>query len=292
MKSVSSRPRSKSHPVFPTLPADIVAGRRIPAAIAWVTLILILTLAPAGVSRAAIATFENLPLPPESYWNGSDGSGGFRSGGASFKTNYYYDAEWDAEWWDGFVYSNRTDNHTSGLAGQYSAVAGSGQGKSKTYAVGYVGWQEPPTLTLSTPQILQGLYVTNNTYTYYDMLQGGTFSKRFGGPTGTDPDWFMLSITGRDTAGNTTGKVDFYLADFQFEDDSQDYIVNSWQFVDLTPLGEVKSLQFTLTSSDMDPDYGMNTPGYFCLDTIVPEPATVLFLGLGTLFALHRRGRR
>jgi hypothetical protein len=51
-------------------------------------------------------------------------------------------------------------------------------------------------------------------------------------------------------------------------------------------------LQFALASSDTDPDYGMNTPGYFCLDTVVPEPATVLLLGLGTLFAVRHRGRR
>ncbi len=290
MKSVSSRPRCESHPVFPTLPADIVVSRRTPAAMAWI--ILIVALVPVGVSRAALATFEDLPLPPESYWNGADGSGGFHSGGASLKNNHYYDAEADVEWWDGFVYSNRTDTSAQGAAGQYNAITGSGQGKSKTYAVGYIGWKEPPTLTLSTPQILQGLYVTNDNYTYYDMRNGGLFSKQFGGSTRKDDDWLKLSITGLDTTGNVSGTVDFYLADFRFEDNQQDYLVNAWEFVDLTSLGAVKTLQFALTSSDMDPEYGMNTPGYFALDTVVPEPATVLLLGLGTLFALRHRGRR
>jgi hypothetical protein len=36
-------------------------------------------------------------------------------------------------------------------------------------------------------------------------------------------------------------------------------------------------------------DYGMKTPGYFALDTVVPEPATLLLLGCGALCAGCRR---
>ncbi len=246
-----------------------------------------LFLALAGAAEAAIVTFEDLTLPPESYWNGADGSGGFRSGGAFFENRYtVYDS---AGLWDGFAYSNRTDTEIPGIEGQYNAIPGSGQGDSQTYGIAFVGWEKPPTFRLSTPQELRGLYVTNNNYTYYDLIHGSGLSKPFGGETGNDPDWLKLSITGKDTEKNVTGTVDFYLADFRFADNSQDYIVDSWKFVDLTSLGEVATLQFTLDSSDTG-DWGMNTPAYFCIDTVVPEPATILLLGLGALFAV--RGRK
>ena len=54
----------------------------------------------------------------------------------------------------------------------------------------------------------------------------------------------------------------FFLADFRFDDDSEDYVVNKWEFVDLTDLGIVKRLEFELSSSDA------GTPLYFCLDNL------------------------
>jgi hypothetical protein len=61
--------------------------------------------------------------------------------------------------------------------------------------------------------------------------------------------------------------VDFYLADYRFTDNSEDYIVDEWTWVDLSSLGAVDSLSFTLTSSDVG-QFGMNTPAYFCMDNV------------------------
>jgi len=231
---------------------------------------LIAALTIISTANADITTFEDLSLPPESYWNGSDESGGFTSGSAYFNNNY--NSAWGS--WDGFSYSNITDTTTAGTAAQYNAITGAGQGNSANYAIGYVGWASLPTITLDTADVVEGLYVTNNNYVCYSMLDGDAFSKKFGGDSGNDPDWFMLTITGKDVDGLVTGTVDFYLADYRFADNSADYIVNTWQYVDLTSLGAVKSLEFSLSSSDVG-DWGMNTPAYFALDTLIHDSAFV-----------------
>ena len=173
------------------------------------------------IPQSPIATFDDLVLPPESYWNGSDGSGGFTSGDIHFKN--HYNADWGS--WDGFAYSNRTDPNLTDWQAQYNAIPGGGQDGSANYGVAFVGWETLPTLTLATPQVLSGLYVTNDSYAYYDMLNGSGFSKKFGGSTGNDADWLKLTITGIDAAGQLTGTVDFYLADFRFADNTKDYIL-------------------------------------------------------------------
>jgi hypothetical protein len=219
-------------------------------------------------ANAVTATFDDLNLSPESYWNGSDESGGFNSGGIYFSNNY--DPNWAS--WDGFAYSNITDTTTSGYIAQYNAIPGTGQDDSTNYAICFVGWSSLPAMTLEKSGIVDGLYVTNSNYAYYSMLNGDMFAKKFGGNTGSDRDWFMLTITGRDAKGVTTGTVDFYLADYRFEDNNNDYIVDTWRYIDLTSLGAVKTIEFVLSSSDAG-DWGMNTPSLFALDTIMYTPA-------------------
>jgi len=256
----------------------------------YVSLILVLMMG--GVSMAAIATFDDLSLSAESCWNGSDGSGGFTSGSAYFINNY--NAAYMS--WDGFAYSNITDTTSTGWTAQYNAITGGGEGGSANYAVGYdplaSGFgTEPPTVNFNTAGIVEGLYITNNNYAYYSMLNGDAYAKKFGGISGDEADWFLLTITGKDAAGAVTDSVEFYLADYRFADNSQDYIVDTWEYVNLTGLGAVKSLEFGLSSSDVG-SYGMNTPAYFALDTIVPEPGTLVLLALGGLLLRRKASNK
>ena len=237
-------------------------------------LVAVLLLGVCGLVKAEqITGFEDLALEKGSYWNGSDSSGGFASGSAWFSNNY--DTTYGS--WDGFAYSNISDAATQGWAGQYNAITGSGQGGSDNYAVGYVGWVTPPTMTLDEPMIVSGLYVTNNNYAYYTMLNGGMFGTE---PFGDD-DWFLLTITGKDATGAVTGTVNFYLAE------GTD-IVNDWEYVNLASLGVVKSVEFGLSSSDTG-SFGMNTPAYFVIDTVIPEPATILLFGFGAMIVARRK---
>lgn len=203
---------------------------------------------------AETAGLEDLDVPQEGYWNGSDGSGGFQSDGAFFENNYNL----DFDSWDGFAYSNLTDTEASGFSAQYNAIAGSGAEGTETYAIGYVSSfaASPPTITLEEAQEVEGAYFTNNNYAYYSMKEGDQFAKKF-----TEDDWFELTITGLDEEENETGQVKFRLADGT-------NIIDSWQWVDLAELGTVKQLTFTLDSTDKG-EFGINTPTYFAMDQLV-----------------------
>jgi hypothetical protein len=261
---------------------------------------LILVIAFAAVACADIAGFDDLSLSPQSYWNGSDGSGGFQSGSAWFSNSY---TDWGGGYysWDGWAYSNKSDTTTPGYTNQYSVITGGGF-NSENYGISYVtldymsGTYDPIPTSLTFTNAagckVSGAYFTNTTYSYLAMQDGYTPAKKFGGPSGNDPDWFLLTITGKDTAGADTNTVEFYLADYRLEDNSEDYIVDDWEYVDLSSLGLVKSLEFSLSSSDAG-DFGMNNPTYFAMDNLicVPEPATIILLGSCGLM-LRRRKRQ
>jgi len=248
-----------------------------------------------GGARADLATFDDLPLAADSYWNGAPavGSHPFVSGGASFNNFYTYDESYGMSYWAGWAYSNKTDAATPGYLNQYSAIAGAAH-SGPNYGIGYMDtwYGVTPTLTFPTPQQVQSACFTNMTYPYLIMRDDDPngFAKKFGGDTGNDPDWFLLTLTGKDAGGQVTGTVNFYLADYRFADNAQDYLVGQWTQVELAPLGTVKSVEFTLDSSDSSP-WGLNTPAYFAMDTlaIAPEPATLSLLALGLAAALRRR---
>jgi hypothetical protein len=102
------------------------------------------------------------------------------------------------------------------------------------------------------------------------MLNGDQFAKKFGGASGDDPDFFLLTITGLDASNQSVGSVDFYLADYRSSDNSLDYIVDTWESVDLSGLEGATRLSFAVTSSDIG-QFGLNTPAYVALDNLVLE---------------------
>ena len=218
--------------------------------------------------RAAthVSEFEDMGLSPGTYWNGSDLSGGFHSGWALFRNAY--NPEWGS--WAGFACSTVSNTNTPSYFNQYAVwMPGTGRKGSSAYAVVYdSAWDEQDVIEFPFPVCVQGFYVNNTTYAALSMRDGDWFSKKFGGETGDDPDWFKLTITGKDRNGQTLGSVEFYLADYRFTNNALDYIVSDWTWVDLSSLGpQVKTLHFTLSSSDTG-EWGMNTPAYFALDNI------------------------
>lgn len=154
----------------------------------------------------------------------------------------------------GFTYTNKTDIKT---ANSIAAIEGKGV-KGDTYITAYFDGINENSVTFANKAsyIVKSAYFTNSTAAAISMLNGDSFAKKF-----TKEDWFKLTVTGK-LADKETGKVDFYLA--------KDGVVNdSWASVDLSVLGEVDKLAFTLSSSDSSEYEGvtyMNTPAYFCMD--------------------------
>jgi len=217
-----------------------------------------------GLSAQTLADFENFNLPIDTFLNGSDGNGGFANN-TIFLPNSY-DPMFES--WTDWAISSKTDATTPGFMNQFSAAPGMGAENTTTYAVSAAFAPTQIQLTgEAAGKVVDGLHITNSTYAKFSMQDGDAFAKKFGGETGDDPDFFLLTI--QKYFGGELGAeaVEFYLADFRFEDNSQDYIVDTWNFVDLTSLGNVDSLVFSLSSSD-NGQFGMNTPAYFCVDQV------------------------
>lgn len=225
------------------------------------------------VKSQQLIDFENLSLPVDSFWNGSDNSGGFVANQIATFPNNFVDWGGGITSWSGFAYSNMNDTTIQDFTNQYSNFAGTLLPNSQIFGVSYnasdwnTGQIIPNIVSFSSAINPISMYVTNSTYTALTIKNGDNYSKKFGGPTGNDPDWFKLTIIGM-LDSNITDTVDFYLADYRFSDNNLDYIVKEWQNIDLSSLGTVNKLSFLLSSSDTGM-FGMNTPAYFCFDNIM-----------------------
>ena len=216
------------------------------------------------------ADFEGFGLETDTFINNAMGAG-FASGNIKLANNFNED--WGS--WDAWAISTTTDVETPGYGNQYSSITGGGADGSTTYAVSFQFTNTGLSLTgAASGGAVEGMYVTNNTYAYLSMRDGDGFAKRFGGETGDDPDYFLLTIKGQLSGVESEDSIEFYLADYRFDDNTMDYIVNEWTYVDLQPLGNVDSLTFTLSSTD-NGDFGMNTPAYFCMDNFTTTDMVV-----------------
>ena len=225
------------------------------------------------VITVGTATFDDVALGANGYWQGESGDNEMFSGGWIF-TNYYMP---EYMFWGGFTASNHTDLNQSGLSAQYTAATGAGYDGTTQYGVAYcMGVQTDVYASDGQAHTVTGCYVTNNLWAYQNMHDGDATATPFGGTTGNDPDWFKLTATGKNANGQTIGTAEFYLADYRFANNDEDYIINTWEWFDLTSLGAVHTISFSLSSSKNNSG-GMITPAYFCLENFngeAPLPPT------------------
>jgi hypothetical protein len=217
--------------------------------------------------------FEAFALPPDTFY--------MNKSSKSFSTQAYtfrhrYDTSFGGYWDYGFSYTNHYDSSTTGSTNQHGVRAYKGMGNSTKYAVAQIGTRPPVVKINGSNAGVSGFYVTNTTYAWKSMMKGDAFAKKFGGASGSDPDYFKLAIFGYRNGSKLNDSIIFYLADFRFSDNSKDYIVNTWEFVNTTGLGNVDSVSFYLRSSD-NGQFGMNTPAFFAIDDFGASPLTTNF---------------
>ena len=220
-----------------------------------------------NVSRS-VATFEDVALGEQGFWNGSDLSGEEDSGNyyGSFTSSVFsFDNIYTAAWGSfmGFACSSLTDTITSGYMNQYSPKAGEGANGSAQFALAY---ENGATFNCTykegyTNNTLKSVMVTNGTYVYNEIRDGGAYSKKF-----ESGDWFKVTFTGYKGEAET-GSVDYYLADFR---DGKTYINKEWVEIDLTPLADATTVMITFDSTDKG-QFGVNTPKYVFIDNLTIE---------------------
>ena len=202
-------------------------------------------------------SFENVVLNENGYQN--DFPDGLILSDIDFYN--YFDNVWSS--WEGFAVSNNTDRLTAGYGNEFSVYAPSAANGSEKFAIAYSGFNEVTNCQFAGNRELnfKSLMINNTTLTALALKDGLFSANAFG-----ENDWFKIIITGFNANGNQVGKVEFYLADFR---NGKSYICQEWTEVNLSALGKVNKLEFTFESTDNDPIYGMNTPGYACIDDII-----------------------
>lgn len=217
-----------------------------------------------AVAQTSTVTFENFGLQPDTFNTGSIQATnaswiGFDTLNVVFTNKY--DTSFGGYWSKGFAISTKRDSVTAGFTNLYSAITASGF-NSSTYAVGQ---NNAVIKTTNGPIHPKSTRITNTTYAALSMRNGDMFAKKFGGVTGNDSDWFLITFSGYRNGMRSGDSVTFYLADYRFSDSTQDYIVSTWQNVNLSSLNVVDSIVISLTSSDTG-TFGMNTPAFYAMD--------------------------
>jgi len=240
-----------------------------------------------GIKAQTVADFEGLTLAADTFYE-NHVSAPWQTSNATFR--YEWDVSFGGFWSSGFAYTNKTNTVTGTYHNMYAAIPGKGVNNSNNYVTAWSGYPaEKMMIKLAPTQVaVNGFYITNSTYAYKTMLNGGGPARKFGDTLHTHsgmipgdyPDWFKLTVHAYKNGTKKTDTVEFYLADYRFADNSKDYIVKTWDWVDCSTLGAVDSIFFKFYSSD-EGAFGINNPTYFCMDNFMTTSS--IFTGINKM---------
>jgi hypothetical protein len=207
-------------------------------------------------------------LKTDSSWTGTPDTAGFSYSDIFFPTHF---EESDSSW-QGFGFSNIKSTTNDEEKIPQNSVYASTSSRNVFSVVKQPNGSDytPPTLKFDDNKNhrLKSMEINNTTLGVFLLKYGNENFDRMGYPSNTDPDWFKITITGLDVAGAVIGTQDFFLADYRFDNYKRDYIVDSWTEIDLTGLGKVNRVQFSLSSNKTNEAGEMITPEEFCIDNI------------------------
>ena len=227
---------------------------------------------------------SDYPQTETGYWEGTYGNDRVET--PYFIFSHQGDGEAAMAYWEGFTVCTSGDTENYGTEGssdawitrQWGCMAGGGLNDQlqadaeQPYMVAYWGFHaEQLDPAYHSVQIgfadgrqhkPVGVWICNHPWPYYGNINGDGFASAFS----TEGDYFALVAHGLNDKGEPTGgKVRFMLAEYK---DGKLNQSRDWQYMDLSPLGTVNGLFFTMETSDTDALYGANTAVYFCLDRL------------------------
>ncbi len=187
---------------------------------------------------------------------------------------------WEGTSWEGFTISRSQDTLLSHEAfypdHQWGVMAGGGvAGKGTPHILGYYAEYTESSIEghiceikfTHTDEIeVVGCYVCNSPYTTKCIVDGFMYARKF-----AKGDYCTLTAHGVNTEGEDCGTVVYYMADYRDEDSTKWFVNKNWAWMDLSELGAVKSIYFTMETTDVG-EWGANTTFYFGLDQITIRP--------------------
>ena len=230
------------------------------------------------VKDATVATFEDLTLEPESSWwgpadnveeiagaYGTEWVGTFKSGSYEFVNSV--NPAWGS--WMGCSYSNMTaTSFESYDKDQWNSAAGHGANGSANYGVLYGNSLPNTPMEVikvlnggAEGRIIAGINITNSAWVVECVKNGNGAAQKF-----AQGSWFKVIFTGT-KADKSTASVDYYLADYRSENESEWTCLTDWAWIDLSSLGKVVSLSISFDGTDKSYGY-LNTSTYVCIDNV------------------------
>ena len=208
-----------------------------------------------------VATIDDNYIDETGFFNGDNDDDEYYSGSYALQVG---NAVWPGttvSFWYGWAMSNQQANTFNSLDDQYHSSTG-GANSGDNFVIGYPQGQFITVTHDEDGDVIPGMYINNTAYTYSSIMNGDGYADAF-----TAGKWLKMTVTGTNASGATTGTVEYYLADYRSTNAADRYALNSWQWLDLSSLGTVKSIAVTIDGNDRD-DWGLKTPAYVALDDI------------------------
>ncbi len=210
--------------------------------------------------------FEDIVFDKDSFWTNIENQESFISEQLVFESNNSY----FSTNWTGFTYSNLVGNQTEEDDEKYSAYTKPSEFESTVLGVMMFDQVGTPITVQTLDQenhLFESIELCNSYYLYNSIKNGTNGSVKFGGDTGLNMDWLILSVSGFTKENTNTGTINIYLANYTFGNNRDNYILDTWGTVNLESLGKISRLEFSLHSSDTENGV-MNTPPYICFDEL------------------------